>query len=128
MCMTGDPRSRNLLHLMPEADAGVRDEEEGGSRGERKIVVFPRVTGEKRSKQRLPGRKQVSCDPDLAPQTWTFSSLQSGPDLGAGAFRKRQSTNTHSKVTVSLHLLQCLAKTESTTELLSPPTLPAFSE
>ncbi|KAF3857313.1 hypothetical protein F7725_009172 [Dissostichus mawsoni] len=61
MCMMGDPGRRNLLHLIPEvraqrdADTIFRrceggsggDEEEGGNRGERRSVAFPRVAEEK---------------------------------------------------------------------------------
>lgn len=59
MCMMGDPGSRNLGHLMPEVraqrgadfdggkeDEGDDNEEEGGNRGDRKSVAFPRVTDE----------------------------------------------------------------------------------
>lgn len=66
MCMTGEPGSRSLLHLMPEAraqreaetafscgeddDGGGDDGEEGGNRGDRRSVAFPRVTdGQERS-------------------------------------------------------------------------------
>lgn len=66
MCMTGEPGSRSLLHLMPEAraqrdaetafscdeddDGDVDDGEEGGNRGDRSSVAFPRVTdGQERS-------------------------------------------------------------------------------
>lgn len=59
MCMTGDPKSRSLFHLIPEVraqrdvetvfsgggdDDGDDDEEEGGNRGDRRSVAFPRVT------------------------------------------------------------------------------------
>lgn len=62
MCMMGNPGSRNLLHLIPEVraqrdaetafsvgedDDGDGDEEEGGNRGDRRSVAFPRVTDEK---------------------------------------------------------------------------------
>lgn len=62
MCMMGDPGSRNLFHLIPEAreqrdvemvfsgdedDDGDDDEEEGGNRGDRRTVAFPRVTDKK---------------------------------------------------------------------------------
>lgn len=64
MCMMGNPGSRNLLHLIPEVraqrdaetafsvgvddDDGDGDGEEGGNRGDRRSVAFPRVTGEEK--------------------------------------------------------------------------------
>lgn len=64
MCMMCDPGSRNLFHLIPEVrpqrdnetplrgdedvDGTDEDEEEGGNRGERGSVAFPRVTHKKR--------------------------------------------------------------------------------
>ncbi len=57
MYMTGDSGSRNLFHLIPvvrvQRDAetvfngdedGDDDEKEGGNRGDRRSVAFPRVT------------------------------------------------------------------------------------
>lgn len=58
MCMMGDPGSRNLFHLIPDVSAqrdnGFSDGkdgdsgEEGGNRGDRKSVAFPRVTDEEK--------------------------------------------------------------------------------
>lgn len=57
MCIMGNPRSRNLFHPIPEVraqrdaetvfnddeDDECDDEEEGGYRGDRGSVAFPRV-------------------------------------------------------------------------------------
>lgn len=90
MCMMGDPGSRNLFHLIPEVRAqweaetafsvgededGDDDEEEGGNRGDRRSVAFPRVT----DKKEVIDAPQQEIGQVFFQNTWIFFCLHTEP-------------------------------------------------